>query len=84
MAARLSAARSLRGAAVAARRPRRAIMGATASRTVFNGVFGMGPKESKVSTKTLSDFSAKSIDGEEVPLSKYAGKVVLMVNVASA
>ena len=60
MAARLSAARSLRGAAVAARRPRRAIMGATASRTVFNGMFGMGPTESKVSTKVRAHTRARA------------------------
>jgi len=29
------------------------------------------------------DFTVKTITGEDVPLSKYAGKVVLMVNVAS-
>ena len=33
--------------------------------------------------KTLYDFSARSIDGQEVPLSQYKGKKVLIVNVAS-
>jgi glutathione peroxidase len=32
---------------------------------------------------TLHDFSATSISGEPVPMSAYAGKVVLVVNVAS-
>ena len=32
---------------------------------------------------TLSDFSARSIAGEELPLSRYAGQVVLVVNTAS-
>ena len=32
---------------------------------------------------TLSDFSARSIDGRDVDLSSYAGKVVLVVNTAS-
>jgi glutathione peroxidase len=32
---------------------------------------------------TLHDFSVKSIDGNQTALSKYAGKVVLIVNVAS-
>ncbi|ROR89796.1 glutathione peroxidase [Nocardioides aurantiacus] len=32
---------------------------------------------------TLSDFTATSIDGEEVPLSAYDGKVALVVNTAS-
>ena len=33
---------------------------------------------------TLSDFQAQSIDGRAVPLSQYAGQVVLVVNTASA
>ena len=32
---------------------------------------------------TLSDFSARSIAGEELQLSRYAGQVVLVVNTAS-
>ena len=32
---------------------------------------------------TLSDFSARSIDGRDVDLSAYAGTVVLLVNTAS-
>jgi len=32
---------------------------------------------------TVYDFHAKKIDGEEVPLSSYSGKVLLIVNVAS-
>jgi glutathione peroxidase len=32
---------------------------------------------------TISDFSARSIDGQEVDLSSYAGSVVLVVNTAS-
>lgn len=32
---------------------------------------------------TVYDFSAKSIDGEETPLSRFKGKVLLIVNVAS-
>jgi glutathione peroxidase len=32
---------------------------------------------------TVYDFSAKGIDGKEVPLSTYAGKPLLIVNVAS-
>jgi glutathione peroxidase len=31
----------------------------------------------------LSDFSARAITGDELPLSRYAGKVVLVVNTAS-
>lgn len=33
--------------------------------------------------KTVHSFSAKSIDGQEVPLSSYKGKALLIVNVAS-
>ena len=33
--------------------------------------------------KSIYDFSAKTIDGEEESLSKYKGKVLLVVNVAS-
>ena len=38
---------------------------------------------SQAAARTLSDFSAVSIDGDEVPLSKYKGKVTLVTNVAS-
>lgn len=34
-------------------------------------------------TKTVYDFTMKDIDGRDVPLSNYKGKVLLMVNVAS-
>ena len=43
---------------------------------------GQGESEMKDSRYALG-FTVKSIDGEEVDLSKYRGKVVLMVNVAS-
>ncbi|HEX8510219.1 MAG TPA: glutathione peroxidase [Propionibacteriaceae bacterium] len=33
--------------------------------------------------QTLSDFSARAITGDELPLSRFAGKVVLVVNTAS-
>lgn len=34
-------------------------------------------------SKTIYDFKMKNIDGKEVPLGEYKGKVVLIVNVAS-
>lgn len=37
----------------------------------------------KMSEKTIYDFSAKSIDGKEISMSQYKGKVMLIVNVAS-
>jgi glutathione peroxidase len=33
--------------------------------------------------QTLSEFSARAISGDELPLSRYAGNVVLVVNTAS-
>lgn len=36
-----------------------------------------------MSEKTAHDFSFRSIDGEPLPLSKFKGKAVLVVNVAS-
>ncbi len=33
--------------------------------------------------QTLSEFSARAINGDELPLSRYAGSVVLVVNTAS-
>jgi len=36
-----------------------------------------------VAAKSVLDFSVKDIDGKDVDLKKYKGKVVLMVNVAS-
>src|SRR3954463_11055286 len=34
-------------------------------------------------TKTVYDFTMKDIDGKDVPLSQFKGKVLLIVNVAS-
>ncbi|HUH73385.1 MAG TPA: glutathione peroxidase [Chitinophagales bacterium] len=39
--------------------------------------------EQDSSKKTIFDFSMKDIDGENVSLSKYKGKVILVVNTAS-
>lgn len=43
-------------------------------------VFHLGAEEKKMQ---LYDFVVKDIDGNDVPLSKYKGKVLLIVNVAS-
>lgn len=40
-------------------------------------------KSPTMSAKSIYDFSMKDIDGKLVPLSKYKGKVLLIVNVAS-
>ena len=37
----------------------------------------------KVEPKTIYDFTMKNIDGKDVPLSKFKGKVIMVVNVAS-
>lgn len=42
-----------------------------------------GEKGDKKETPAVLDFTVKSIKGDEVELSKYQGKVVLIVNVAS-
>lgn len=54
----------------------------------LSGCFGMNARQSKPETtqepmKSLHDFTMTSIDGEEIPLSRYKGKKVLIVNVAS-
>ena len=42
-----------------------------------------GPVPGKGGRMTVYDFTAKTIDGREVPLSEYRGKTLLIVNVAS-
>ena len=37
----------------------------------------------KENNMSIYDFNVKTIDGEEVSMSKYKGKVLLIVNVAS-
>lgn len=44
--------------------------------------YGIGQDDSE-NTSSALDFTMKSIDGKEVDLSQYKGKVVLVVNVAS-
>lgn len=41
------------------------------------------PNKHNMKKKSFYDFSAKSIQGEEIPMSNYQGKVVLVVNTAS-
>ena len=41
------------------------------------------PTSSPIMTKSIHEFSVKNIDGQEVKLSTYKGKVALVVNVAS-
>jgi len=43
----------------------------------------MASNPETASVKSIYDFKVKDIDGKDVPLSKYKGKVLLVVNVAS-
>jgi glutathione peroxidase len=54
----------------------------TAAVAALAGFAAVGHAEDKKVTSPL-DFKLKDIDGKETDLSKYKGKVVLMVNVAS-
>ncbi len=47
------------------------------------GCSGAGVAEEKPMSGTALDFKMKSLDGKEVDLAQYKGKVVLFVNVAS-
>lgn len=49
---------------------------------VINGNFGMAEEKQSVAAKALS-FKMESLEGKPVELKSYAGKVVLVVNVAS-
>ncbi|XP_065849502.1 phospholipid hydroperoxide glutathione peroxidase 1, chloroplastic-like [Euphorbia lathyris] len=48
------------------------------SKTRSFGVFARAATE-----KTIHDYTVKDIDGKDVPLSKFKGKILLIVNVAS-
>jgi len=51
---------------------------------LFIGIMACSTKaEDKMSEKTVYDFTVKNIDGKDVNLSEYRGKVLLIVNVAS-
>jgi glutathione peroxidase len=55
--------------------------------SLFGGLlFGLSTQPSVTSEKkaqSVFDFTMKSIDGKEIPLARYKGNVVLIVNVAS-
>ncbi len=54
---------------------------AVALTLVCAGALAAGKTEAK--QESALDFTMKSIDGKDIPLSKYKGKVVMIVNVAS-
>lgn len=60
-----------------------AVFGISGSTAAENASAGMKEGENKESLKTAYDFSFKTIDGEDMPLSQYKGKVVMVVNTAS-
>jgi hypothetical protein len=49
----------------------------------LKALFGGGGPAQDMSGKTLSDFSAKAISGRMVDFGSFAGKPLLIVNVAS-
>lgn len=49
----------------------------------FFGVMGAGPLSARAAEKGFHDFQVNAISGESVPLSRYKGKAVLVVNTAS-
>src|SRR5438874_2798357 len=53
-----------------------------AAAVILAGCAAVGVGEDKKVTSPL-DFKVKAIDGKELDLAKYKGKVVLIVNVAS-
>jgi len=53
-----------------------------AAAIILGATMSVGVAREKPNTSVLS-FTMKDIDGKDVPLSKYKGKVVLIVNVAS-
>lgn len=49
----------------------------------FTPLAGLAMTASLFAANSIHDFSLKSIDGQDLPLSTYKGKVVLLVNTAS-
>jgi len=50
---------------------------------ILAGVFEPAAASGPIKETSVLDFTMKTIDGTDVPLSKYKGKVILIVNVAS-
>jgi glutathione peroxidase len=59
------------------------ILALSLSTPTFSANATKSAKESKPVKASVYSFTMKDIDGKEVPLSKYKGKVVMIVNVAS-
>lgn len=53
------------------------------TRHFFGGGGDEAPKSSGSEGDTIYGFTVKDINGNDTPLSKYEGKVALIVNVAS-
>ena len=56
---------------------------AAVTAALVGGLSACSAEDKKVTATNALDFKMKDIDGKEVDLSKYKGKVVLFVNVAS-
>lgn len=56
---------------------------------IFSSIFGCAQVKSRpenlknMTAKSIYDFTLKSIEGKEIPLSQYKGKKILLVNTAS-
>mmetsp|Transcript_22832 Transcript_22832/g.60307 ORF Transcript_22832/g.60307 Transcript_22832/m.60307 type:complete len:150 (+) Transcript_22832:59-508(+) len=81
-ASALLGAAAVASVSVAALAGRRAASGRRQSKVPCKFFFGGGEKK-KSSGGSIYDFSAKNIDGADVSLKQYEGKVCLIVNVAS-
>ena len=56
---------------------------ACAAETATTGTAAAAPAKEERAMKTVHDFSMKDIDGKDVALADYKGKVLVIVNVAS-
>ena len=50
---------------------------------MMTGITGATAKEGESQESSVLGFTMRSIDGTDIPLSAYSGKVILLVNVAS-
>ncbi len=60
-----------------------AMIAALSGESALAGTAEAGPSETGATTATAHDFQFKSIDGDDLPLETYRGKVLVVVNTAS-
>jgi glutathione peroxidase len=63
--------------------PLSAVVAVVVAIAVPRSVVAGGPQASPTKPTSVLDFTVKDIDGKEVPLAKFQGKVLLIVNTAS-